>query len=128
LVTKKSSRKTGRPPIGHKAMTPAQRARRYRKKLRREKLIRPKQERRRQREAELAAATVKASLALGSKLYGRALCRSTVGPRGVVARARDGSPPRQPLPGDVGRSDQGDQGARRQRLRAVHVGDGADAA
>jgi N6-adenosine-specific RNA methylase IME4 len=51
-------------------MTPAQRQRRYRSKLRRDLRIKPKQERRRQREAELAAATVKASLALGSKLYG----------------------------------------------------------
>jgi hypothetical protein len=51
-------------------MTPAQRQKRYRRNLRpsRTKL---KQESRRAREAELAAATIKASQALrGSKLYG----------------------------------------------------------
>ena len=54
-------------------MTPAQRSARHRAKLQAERRRKPlleKQERRRQREAELAAATVKASLALGTELYG----------------------------------------------------------
>lgn len=54
-------------------MTPAQRSARHRAKLKTERRRKPlleKQERRRQREAELAAATVNASLALGTELYG----------------------------------------------------------
>jgi N6-adenosine-specific RNA methylase IME4 len=47
-------------------MTPAQRQARYRKNLR----AKPKRERRQAREAELAAATINASLVAGSKLYG----------------------------------------------------------
>jgi N6-adenosine-specific RNA methylase IME4 len=64
----------GRPPTRKKgAYTPAERARRYRQRLKRS---RPdpktvaKQLRRAEREATLAVATVKASQALGVKLYG----------------------------------------------------------
>ncbi len=64
----------GRPPIRKKgAYTAAERMRRYRQRLKRS---RPnpqtvaKQQRRAEREATLAAATVKASQQLGAKLYG----------------------------------------------------------
>jgi hypothetical protein len=59
----------GRRPIGRKAMTPKQRSARHRAKLRPDRTA-LKQERRRVRESELAAATVRASLSVGSKLYG----------------------------------------------------------
>lgn len=73
-MTMETSRRTGRPTILKKgAMTAKERARRYRRKLKR---TRPdpktlaKQQRRAERETSLAAATVKASQALGRKLYG----------------------------------------------------------
>jgi N6-adenosine-specific RNA methylase IME4 len=59
----------GRRPIGRKAMTPAQRQKRYRRNLR-PNPTKLKQKRRQAREAELAAATIKASQELGSELYG----------------------------------------------------------
>jgi N6-adenosine-specific RNA methylase IME4 len=66
-----------RKPIGKRAMTSTERAQRRRARLKKEALRAEKQEknrvkgeRRAQREAALAEATVKASRALGSKLYG----------------------------------------------------------
>ena len=59
----------GRRPIGRKAMTPARRRKRYRRNLHPDR-TKLKQKARRAREAALAAATVKASLALGSKPCG----------------------------------------------------------
>jgi len=67
----------GRKPIGRKAMTATERQQRRRTRLKKEaeraaKLEkgRVKRERRAQQEAELAAATIKASQAIGSELYG----------------------------------------------------------
>ena len=59
----------GRRPIGRKAMTPARRRKRYRRNLHPDR-TKLKQKARRAREAALAAATVKAPLALGSKHCG----------------------------------------------------------
>jgi N6-adenosine-specific RNA methylase IME4 len=61
----------GRRPIGRKAMTPAQRAKAYRDR-KRPNPTRLKQERRAERERELAARTIAAAEALGAagKLYG----------------------------------------------------------
>ena len=55
-----------RPPIGHKAMTPAQRMRRHRRMKRAE----PKRLRRAEREALLAESTARAAAPLGTRLYG----------------------------------------------------------
>jgi N6-adenosine-specific RNA methylase IME4 len=66
-----------RTPIGKRAMTSTERARRRRTRLHKEKLVQArldktqsKRDRRQAREVELAAATVKASQLLGAKLYG----------------------------------------------------------
>ena len=64
----------GRPPTRKKgAYTPAERARRYRQRVKRSRpdpKTTAKQQRRAEREAALAKATIRASQALGVKLYG----------------------------------------------------------
>jgi hypothetical protein len=65
-VTENITKKRGRPPLGKRPMTPAQRQRR-RRRLDKHKV---KRDRRAARELALAEATVAASARLGSKRYG----------------------------------------------------------
>lgn len=94
----------GRRPIGRKAMTPAQRQKRYRRNLRPDR-TKLKQEARRAREAGARRGDVKGILGPRQQALWRHLRGSAVALGAMVARDRDGSRGRQPLPDDAARPD-----------------------